>query len=330
VSEPDATEPIIRTRLWRNGVVEKEDFPFEDLSEYLDQEDCIVWADLTAPDEKRLAALGEELSLDKLAIEDAVAHHERPKASRYATHTFLSAYALKLNRESGDLTSIQVSAFVLKNGFVTVHPEGFDVDSMVHTWDENIDLCQYGVKALAYGMLDLLVDGHFETVQALDDEIEGLEDLLFDDKARTQIVQRRTFAIRKSLVHARRVSLPMREVVNTITRRDSHLNEGLRPYFEDLYDHVLRAAEWTESLRDMVSSVFETNLSLQDARLNTIMKKLTAWAAIIAIPTAVTGFYGQNVPYPGFAQHSGFITSSAIMVVLVGLLYLMFKRKDWL
>jgi magnesium transporter len=200
----------------------------------------------------------------------------------------------------------------------------------VRTWDENIDLCQFGVKSLAYGLLDLVVDGHFEAVQALDDEIESLEDLLFDDRMRTHAVQRRTFAIRKSLVQARRVILPMREVVNTITRRDSNLSEDLRPYFEDLYDHVLRAAEWTESLRDMVSSVFETNLSLQDARLNTIMKKLTSWAAIIAIPTAVTGFYGQNVPYPGFGQHWGFYTSASIMVGLVALLYLMFKRKDWL
>jgi magnesium transporter len=324
------TEPVVRTRLWRHGVVEKEDFPFEDLSDYLEQENCIVWADLTAPEAKQLDALGEELSLDKLAIEDAVAHHERPKASRYATHTFLTSYALKLDRETGELTSLQISAFVLKNGFVTVHPEGFDVDSMVRTWDENIDLCQFGVKSLAYGLLDLVVDGHFEAVQALDDEIESLEDLLFDDRMRTHAVQRRTFAIRKSLVQARRVILPMREVVNTITRRDSNLSEDLRPYFEDLYDHVLRAAEWTESLRDMVSSVFETNLSLQDARLNTIMKKLTSWAAIIAIPTAVTGFYGQNVPYPGFGQHWGFYTSASIMVGLVALLYLMFKRKDWL
>jgi magnesium transporter len=324
------SEPEVRTRLWRNGKVEKEDFPFEDLSDHIAQGDCMVWADLTAPDAKWLAALGEELSLDKLAIEDAVAHHDRPKASRYATHTFLTAYALGLNRETGELASVQVSAFVLKNAFVTVHPEGFDVESVVRRWDENADLCEHGVKSLVYGLLDVLVDGHFEAVQGLDDEIEALEDLLFDDKARTHAVQRRTYGLRKSLVQARRVILPMREVVNTITRRDAGLDEALRPYFEDLYDHVLRAAEWTESLRDMVSSVFETNLSLQDARLNTIMKKLTSWAAIIAVPTAVTGYYGQNVPYPGFGQHSGYVTSTGIMVVLVTLLYLMFKRRDWL
>jgi magnesium transporter len=80
----------------------------------------------------------------------------------------------------------------------------------------------------------------------------------------------------------------------------------------------------------MISTIFETNLSLADARLNTIMKKLTAWAAIIAVPTAVTGFYGQNVPFPGFANRLGFLVSTAIIVVAVVALYITFKRKEWL
>jgi magnesium transporter len=325
------TEAAIRTRLWRDGVLEKEDYPFEELSDYLCQPDCMVWVDLQAPDAARLAALGEELSLDKLAIEDAVARHERPKASRYATHTFLTARALSLDRTSGELSDVQVSAFVLKQAFVTVHAgEWFDVDTIVRRWDENAELMRYGVAALAWGMLDVLVDDQFDVVQSLDDEIEDLEDLLFDQGNGVHQLQRRTFALRKSLVRTRRAVLPMREVVTTLARRDSNIPAELRSYYDDLYDHVLRATEWTESLRDMVSSVFETNLSLQDARLNTIMKKLTAYTALIAIPTAVTGFYGQNVPYPGFGHHAGFISSVLIIVLLAGALYLAFRRADWL
>ena len=104
----------------------------------------------------------------------------------------------------------------------------------------------------------------------------------------------------------------------------------LDPVYADLYDHVLRVSEWTESLRDMVTTVFETTLSLQDARLNTVMKKLTGWAAIIAVPTAITGFYGQNVHYPGIDTVGGFVVSTAIIVALVLGLYVMFKRWDWL
>ena len=150
--------------------------------------------------------------------------------------------------------------------------------------------------------------------------------------ARKSGLQRRTFRLRKDLVELRRVVLPMREVVSAIQHRrlDAKTAPELDPLYADLYDHVLRASEWTESLRDMVSTVFETNLSLQDARLNTVMKKLTGWAAIIAVPTAITGFYGQNVNYPGVQTVAGFITSSALIVVLVTVLYVSFKRRDWL
>jgi magnesium transporter len=101
-------------------------------------------------------------------------------------------------------------------------------------------------------------------------------------------------------------------------------------WYSDLYDHVIRAAEWTESLRDMVTTVFETNLSLQDSRLNTIMKKLTGWAAIIAVPTLITGWYGQNVPYPGYGNNWGVWTSALVSVLTAIALYTAFKRRDWL
>jgi magnesium transporter len=94
--------------------------------------------------------------------------------------------------------------------------------------------------------------------------------------------------------------------------------------------HVLRATEWTESLRDLVTTILETNLTIQGNRLNVITKKVTSWAAIIAVPTAITGFYGQNLPYPGFSNETGFITSSVLIAMLSGGLYLVFRRKDWL
>jgi magnesium transporter len=101
-------------------------------------------------------------------------------------------------------------------------------------------------------------------------------------------------------------------------------------WYSDLYDHVLRVAEWTESLRDMISTIFETTLSLADARLNTVMKKLTGWAAIIAVPTAITGWFGQNVPYFGFDRQYGvWLSGGSIVVISVGL-YVVFKRREWL
>jgi len=325
------SQTALRTRLWRDGALVKENFPFSEVSDYLDEDSCLLWVHLHEPDAEALAALGQDLHLDELAIEDAIAHHERPKATHYASHTFLSAHALYLDADSGELCDSQISAFITKHAVITVHAgNGFDVDELIRRWDDNSALLKSGPGALVYGLLDLIVDGHFDVVQALDDEIEDLEDVLFEDNPAKGHIQRRTFALRKTLVRARRSILPMREVVNTIVRRDSDVPDQLRPYYEDLYDHVLRASEWTESLRDMVTSLFETNLSLQDARLNTIMKKLTSYTVIIAVPTAITGFYGQNVPYPGFGSHLGLLTSVAIIVVLAVLLWAMFKRKEWL
>ena len=144
-------------------------------------------------------------------------------------------------------------------------------------------------------------------------------------------VQRRSFELRKSLVLLRRIVIPMREVVNALMRRDLHVvTDDLMPYYQDIYDHVLRASEWTESLRDLVNSILETNLTIQGNRLNVITKKVTSWAAIIAVPTFITGFYGMNVPYPGFSRQAGFAASIAIMVIAGLVLYIIFKRKDWL
>ncbi|MBC7374727.1 MAG: magnesium transporter CorA family protein, partial [Frankiales bacterium] len=171
----------------------------------------------------------------------------------------------------------------------------------------------------------------FATVQELDEAIDGLEDLLFDPAGRSEELQRRSFELRKSLVQLRRVVLPMREVVNTLLRRDLGIvGADMAPYYQDVYDHVLRASEWTESLRDLVATVLETNLTMQGNRLNETVRKLTAYAAILAVTTAVTGFYGQNVPYPGFGQAAGFATSVTVLVLSVVGLYVLFKRKGYL
>jgi magnesium transporter len=336
-----STDQIVRSRLWRDGALVTEDFPFERISEFLDEEGCLVWVDLCEPDPAHLQELAEELSLDPLAVEDALARQERVKSIRYASHTFLTVYATQLadgehtgNPRAAGLQLSRVSVFILPRGIVTVRQDrGFDIDDVVRRWTENPGLLVYGVGALVHGLLDVVVDGHFEAVEILDDEMEGLEDRLFDEHAATTTeLQRQTYRIRRDLVDLRRVVLPMREVVNAVLRHRKDINAPtqLDAWYDDLYDHVLRASEWTESLRDMITTIFETNLSLQDARLNTVMKKLTAWAAIIAVPTAVTGYFGQNVPYPGFAQPSGFILSVVVIAGLALGLYISFKRRDWL
>jgi magnesium transporter len=322
---------MARTRLYRDGRLCKEGFPVADVSEYL-AEGGVVWVDLLHPERAELDLVAAELGLHGLAVEDATAGRERPKLDRYPGHLFTTAYAVDLDTTTGELACHEVGAFVTPTALVTVRPdEGFDIEEVTRRWDDTADLAGHGTAYLLHGLLDFVVDSHFGAVQDLDGQIEHLEDLLFDDRLRDGEVQRRSFELRKSLVLLRRLVLPMREVVNSLMRRDLHvLDEAMVPYYQDVYDHVLRATEWTESLRDLVTTILETNLTLQGNRLNVIMKKVTSWAAIIAVPTAVTGFYGQNVPYPGFSQVSGFWASTISMVVLSGLLFLIFRARDWI
>ncbi len=320
------------TRCYREGVLVDEGFSLDKLDEHLAHEKSIVWVDLYQPTLQTLQTVANELGLHALAVEDAATERQRPKFNRYQHHDFLSAYAVRLDADTGKLVTAEIAAFVSPKALVTVRKdEHFPSDDLVQRLDGDAELTIHGVGALLYGLLDFVIDGHFDTIQDLDDQIESLEDLLFDKRPRDDDVQRRSYDLRKSLVRLRRVVLPMREVVNTLMRRDVDLvAPQMAPYYQDLYDHVLRATEWTESLRDLVSTIVETNLTIQGNRLNIITKKVTSWAAIIAVPTAITGFYGQNLPYPGFAADSGVATSTGLIVVLSAALFVTFKRKDWL
>jgi magnesium transporter len=323
---------VAHTRLYREGKLELEDFPVADISEHVEDEGATVWLDYCEPTQEELATIASELSLHPLAVEDAVNQHQRPKVDRYESHLFINAYVVHLDEKSGELETSEISMFITKRALVTVRKdEGVDIAPVLRRWDESSDLAGNGVTFLLWGVLDVIVDGHFDAVQSLDTEIEELQDALFDTKAREAEVQRRSFELRKSLVLLRRVVLPMREVINSVMRRDLHvIDPEMTPYYQDVYDHVLRATDWTESLRDLVTTILETNLALQGNRMNLVMKKVTSWAAIIAVPTAITGFYGQNVPYPGYSTHWGFWVSTAVIVVVSVSLYWAFRRRDWL
>ncbi|MDQ1736257.1 MAG: magnesium transporter, partial [Pseudonocardiales bacterium] len=316
----------------RDGVLVEEGFDDSLVSDHLETEGTVVWLDLLQPTEEDLGVLVEEFGLHELAVEDATHEHQRPKLDKYDDHLFLSSYVARLDEKTAELAVHEVGAFITPRALVTIRKsEGLEVEPLVERWDADKKLAGSGVGYLVHGLLDLIVDGHFRAVQVLDEQLDALEDVLFDEQPRSRELQRQTFEVRKSLVGLRRVVLPMREVVNTLLRRDLDVvDEVMQPYYQDVYDHVLRATEWTESLRDLVSTILETNLTLQGNRLNEVMRSLTSWAAILAVTTAVTGFYGQNVPYPGFGQHWGFYSSAGIMVSLVVLLYVTFKRKGWL
>ena len=316
-----------KTRLYRNGELVDRAFPLSEIAEHVKDHSAVVWFDLCEPSQDEIGLLRDELGLHELAIEDAFTERQRPKVDRYPTHLFMSVYAVEYVEH--EIKACEVDVFVGKNVLVTVREsEDYDLAGVQRRWDSAQALASSGVGFLLHGLLDDVVDGHYAAAQKLDDDIEALEDHIYEEKPH---VGRRALQLRRALVQLRRVALPMREVLGSLTHREHDVvDDVMMPYYLDVKDHTLFTAELTESMRELVTNLREAEVAVQGNRLNSIMKKVTSWAAIIAVPTAISGYYGMNVPYLGFGQKWGFWVATVGIFGLSYLLYLMFKRRDWL
>ena len=323
---------MMKSRIYRKGKVTEVDFPLEQLGKVAKDRNAVYWLDIVEPTPDELHHLSETLDLHELAVEDSFKGMQRPKIDHYDSHLFINLYHAKYNEKAKELNTVEMSVFVTKRGLITIRSTGeFDMTAVTKRWDESAELSDGGVDYLLWGLLDVVVDSYFDVIQELDMELEELESMMFEVQRNNRMIKQRSYSLRKALVLLRRVAIPMREVLNPLVRRETKfLGEHMAPYFQDVYDHIMRVGDWTDSLRDLVTTLLETNLTIQGNQMNLIMKKVTSWAAIIAVPTAITGFYGQNLPYPGFDTQGGFITSTALIVVISGILYWVFKRRDWL
>jgi magnesium transporter len=322
-----------RTRLYRAGKLLEEGFPAEQMSARLAADPAaVVWLDLYDPTQADLGIVTHEFGLHPLAVEDAISPHQRPKVDRYRTHLFANLYAVSAGSDPHGVTTGEISLFITPRALITVRKDDFDIDALIARWDLNTDLINADnqISILVYGLLDAVVDGHYQAVERLDDAIDEVQTHLFQERTAVD-VRRRAYELGADLAALRRVVAPMQEVVGRLMRTDSHLVDvELGHYYQDVQDHTLRTSETVDAASDRVDRIAATQLNEQSAQLNEITKKLAAWAAIIAVPTAITGFYGQNVPYPGFGHHSGFLSSCVVMVGLAGGIYFYLRRNGWL
>src|SRR3954447_17019486 len=322
----------IQTRAYRKGVLDCSDFPVRDVSELLEDEGLVIWIDLCSPEEGVLDEIAGELNLHELAIEDALQEHQRPKVDRYETYLFLAAHAVRLDPDSATLVTTEIDAFIHPRWLVTVrNDQGFSMEPVEQRWDQSPDVAVAGVTFIVYAILDLIVDGYFDAIEAFDTYDDDVSDVIFNEQIADLSRQRHWFEMRRALVRFHRLVVPMREVLAGVMRRDTIPVESIVfPYYQDVYDHLLRVVESTDALRDLATSIVESSLSLRDFRQNLVMKRVTSWAAILAVPTLISGFYGMNVPYPGSNTTWGFVVSTILMVVISGGLYWSFRRRGWL
>jgi magnesium transporter len=320
------------TRVYRGGVLEAESFPVAEVSDYLDEPDTIVWVDLCGPTSEQIHELAEELGLHELAVEDAVGPKQRPKVDRYPTHLFLTTYHVTLDLDAARLKETEVNAFFSNRWLITVRKDdGLSLDRVKGRWDRSPGLMRHGVGFLLYGLLDVIVDEYFDVLSQFDAYYERVSDGIFAEQPVEPSQQRHWFEMRQQTIRFHRLVVPMRETVSALMRHEQDIvPEGLYPYFQDVYDHILRVSESSDSLRDLVTAIVETNFSLRDYRQNLIVKKVSGWAAIIAVPALITGYYGMNVPYPGSGEITGVIWSTLLIIGVSTSLYYIFRRNDWL
>lgn len=319
-------------RIYRNNRVTAETVGLADLPQLHTDSQVSYWLDIVDPGASEIEALGTSLGINAFHLEDALNGRQRPKIEFGESYVFINAYSAEYHPEDRLMVSDEIAIFVTHNGVITVRDgDDFDLDSVMSRWDSDPELLAQGSAYLLWGLLDVLIDGYFVALDALDEDVEELEDLLFSPKRDNDAIHHDSYSLRKALVLLRRHTLPMREVVGPLLRQNQvPISLEMSHHFQDLYDHVVRVADWTESLRDLISTLMETNVTIQGNQMNLIMKKVTSWAAIIAVPTAITGFYGQNVPYPGYMEPYGFwVSTGAIVLISVGL-YGIFKKNDWL
>jgi magnesium transporter len=295
---------------------------------------AVLWLDLYDPDEHDLQAVAADFALHPLAVEDAVHDHQRPKLDRYPGHLFMNVYAVEVTTDGERplLAKAEISSFLTERALITVRKSPSDTDRFVERWDVDADLAAAeGVSFLVYGLLDVVVDGQFAAARALDVAMDRTEDIILEEGGAPRPVRVYGFALRKTLAELRRAVAPMPDLIAEVMRPDSQLvGEQLAPYYRDIDDHARRATDTIDHARDRINGLLEADLTEQNNQLNDVTRKLAGWAAIIAIPTALTGYFGQNLPYPGYEKWWGFVLSLVLIVASATGLYWYFKHRDWL
>jgi magnesium transporter len=319
-----------RSMVWHNGQLSDQTISLDKLPSAIPAGD-LVWLDLTEPGNDDLQPLVDRFHLDAHTIEDALAAHERPKIVRIGDYSFLTASLARLT--GGHVHLSRISAYVLPRMVITIRPVSDNaMQDIIDRWTQDPHLVSWGTKGLLQGLLDVLVDQQFDVLSELDVMIDSLAKGLFSDDIDLRHLQRRTFLLRTQLTSLHRVVPQTRDIVASVIRL-SYVEEWpieLRTYYEDVNDHVLRASEWIDSLRDLIASIFQASLALNDSRMNTVMKKLAGWAAIIAVPTLITGWFGMNVPFPGHDSWPGVLVAAGLALCSAVGLYCLLRRKGWL
>jgi len=308
------------------------DISLEDISEVLKQDDeRFIWIGLHGPDEPLLRKVQAEFGLHDLAIEDALRAHQRPKLELYDGSLFVVLRTVRM--EPGrQLETGETHIFVGPRYVISVrHGSSLSYSAVRTRCEANPELLALGPGFVLYALMDFIVDQYFPVVEALEDQLESLEQEIFEERF-DRTTTTRIYRLKRDLLELKHAASPLVDIGNRLMRLDLVLiPEATRPYFRDVYDHVVRINEMLDTLRELLTTALEANLSLISVSQADVVKRLTSWGAIIAVPTLIASVYGMNFQVmPELHWWYGYPFALALMLSVCGFLYYRFKRAGWL
>jgi magnesium transporter len=330
---------VITCRVYHDGSLKRE-MPFDTRTiEEAREGGKRVWIDVVDPTDEELTELQATLDLHELAIEDSRRWDQRAKVDFYPQHLFLVAHGISQDEQGdGEIVDREVHLFAGQGLYVaTVRREPrFDFAKVAARLESAPELSKEGIGFLLYLMLDEIVDGYLDVIERFEDSADDIEDDVATEEEGsggevTRTLARRIFRLRQQVVRFRRLASPMREVVDLLIETPAIVTSALLPYFRDVLDHVIRTTELTDNVRDLLTSARELQLAQVANRQNVVTKQLTAWAAIILIPTLIAGIYGMNFRHmPELDWELGYPFALALMGGTAFLLYRSFRKREWL
>jgi magnesium transporter len=321
---------IVDLAVYRDGKRE-DDVSFDQAFEACRAPGTLVWIGLHEPTAEEFDSVRREFGLHELAVEDALAGHQRPKLEVYGDNLFL---VLKTARyfEPDTLEFGEILVFVGDQFVVSVrHGEASPLHDVRLALEKRPDMLKSGTGAVLHAIVDKVVDDYVPVLTNLDIDITELEALAFADEPQPGLTER-IYRLKRQVINLHRSLAPLSEPLGRLADgRFSEIHEQMRPYFRDVYDHVLRAVTQADQFRELLTSILEANLTQVSVRQNEEMRKISAWAAIIAVPTLIAGVYGMNFRnMPELRWHYGYPGAVTAMVLLSFALYGYFRHIDWL
>ncbi|MCQ0011393.1 magnesium/cobalt transporter CorA [Actinomadura madurae] len=292
--------------------------------------DCFLWIGLFEPDEDEFELVKDELMLHPLASEDAVSAHQRPKMERYDDTLFIVLKTLAYIDETSDIEVGEIMVFLGRDFVVTVrHGAGNPLGPVRKRLEESPELLKHGATAVLYAVCDEVVDRYGLVAHEVEVDIIGLERAVFDPGARD--VTADIYSLKREVLEFRSAEDPLVPVLQEIVKGRVAECGTTREYFRDVLDHLLRVDGQVDAHNELLNSVLTAHLALLGKQQNEDMRKISAWAAIIAVPTAIAGIYGMNFDHmPELHWSFGYPLVIGVMAVICVLLFRRLRRSGWL